>query len=122
MDSRLDGRVLVLVEDDAGDTLLVTEMLHDVAPNVTLVCFASLRAALAGWPAEAECALLDLGLPDAIVVGLACREPDAGTVRRQLVAHFPDAVLEETGDSFASRWRRDVPAFVVDFGLSEEPS
>src|SRR5207245_818485 len=40
-------------------------------------------------------------------------------VRRQLVAHFPDAVLAETTAALASRWRPDVPAFVVDFGLSE---
>ena len=66
MDSRPDGRALVLVEDDPGDTLLVAEMLGDVAPNLNLVCFTSLKAALAGWPANAECVLLDLGLPDAI--------------------------------------------------------
>ncbi|MDP1793130.1 MAG: SpoIIE family protein phosphatase [Acidimicrobiales bacterium] len=58
-------RSVVLVEDDAGDTLLVSEMLLDVAPEVTLTCFASLGAAIEQWPDEADCVLLDLGLPDA---------------------------------------------------------
>ena len=61
----MSGRSLVLVEDDPGDTLLVTEMLSDVAPDIALSCFSTLRAALAAWPADADCVLLDLGLPDA---------------------------------------------------------
>lgn len=65
-------RSLVLVEDDAGDALLVTEMLLDVAPEVRLTRFTTLQAALDGWPADADCVLLDLGLPDA--VGLTALE------------------------------------------------
>lgn len=61
----MDGRSLVLVEDDAGDAFLVSEMLLDVAPNMRLTTFTTLQAAIDGWPADAECALLDLGLPDA---------------------------------------------------------
>jgi serine phosphatase RsbU (regulator of sigma subunit) len=59
-------RSLVLVEDDPGDALLVTEMLLDVAPDVLLTPFRTLQAALDHWPADADCVLLDLGLPDAI--------------------------------------------------------
>jgi serine phosphatase RsbU (regulator of sigma subunit) len=59
-------RTLVLVEDDPGDALLVTEMLLDVAPDVQLTVFTTLQAALAEWPGEADCVLLDLGLPDAV--------------------------------------------------------
>lgn len=59
-------RSLVIVEDDVGDTLLVSEMLSDVAPDVTLTCFTTLQSAIAEWPADADCALLDLGLPDAV--------------------------------------------------------
>ena len=59
-------RSLVLVEDDAGDALLVTEMLLDVAPDVRLIPFTSLGAALDAWPDDPDCVLLDLGLPDAI--------------------------------------------------------
>jgi serine phosphatase RsbU (regulator of sigma subunit) len=76
----LTGRSLVLVEDDPGDTLLVQEMLFDVAPDVRLTCFASLQAALDDWPSDVDCALLDLGLPDA--VGLTALE--------KLRAQIPD--------------------------------
>ena len=51
----MNRRSLVLVEDDAGDALLVTEMLLDVAPDVTLTCFTTLQAALDDWPADADC-------------------------------------------------------------------
>ncbi len=57
---------LVLIEDDAGDRLLVTDMLADVAPDIQLTWFPTMRAALDGWPPDAECVLLDLGLPDAM--------------------------------------------------------
>ncbi len=77
---------LVLVEDDAGDTLLVAEMLSDVAPDVTLTCFTTLQAALNDWPDEADCVLLDLGLPDAM--GLTALE-----ALRALVPDVPIVVL-----------------------------
>jgi serine phosphatase RsbU (regulator of sigma subunit) len=73
-------RSLVLVEDDPGDALLVTEMLLDVAPDVRLTPFRNLQSALDSWPADADCVLLDLGLPDA--VGLTALE--------KLREHVPD--------------------------------
>jgi serine phosphatase RsbU (regulator of sigma subunit) len=76
----MSHRSLVLIEDDPGDALLVTEMLFDVAPDVIVTHFASLTAALEQWPAEADCVLLDLGLPDA--VGLTALE--------KLLAQVPD--------------------------------
>jgi serine phosphatase RsbU (regulator of sigma subunit) len=76
----VNSRTVVLVEDDAGDAFLVAEMLTDVAPDVTLTSFRTLQAALDDWPSDAECALLDLGLPDA--VGLTALE--------KLLGHVPD--------------------------------
>lgn len=74
----------MIVEDDPGDTLLVAEMLNDVAPGVTLTCFATLAAAIEDWPADADCALLDLGLPDAVglsaLEALRSRAPDVPIV------------------------------------------
>ena len=68
----MNGRSLVLIEDDAGDTLLVTEMLLEVAPHMVLTGFTTLQSALNDWPPDADCALLDLGLPDAM--GLSALE------------------------------------------------
>ena len=38
----------------------------DTTSDTALQCFTTLRSALAGWPPDADCALLDLGLPDAM--------------------------------------------------------
>jgi FixJ family two-component response regulator len=79
----VSGRSLVLVEDDAGDTLLVTEMLLEVAPDMELTCFVTLQSALNEWPPDADCVLLDLGLPDAM--GLSALE--------KLRAEVPDVPI-----------------------------
>jgi serine phosphatase RsbU (regulator of sigma subunit) len=92
----MDGRSLVLLEDDPGDQLLVTEMLLDVAPGVRLTCFSTLQAALEGWPADADCVLLDLGLPDA--VGLTALEK-----LRALVDDVPIIVLTGRVDDGSGR-------------------
>jgi serine phosphatase RsbU (regulator of sigma subunit) len=76
----VSARSLVLVEDDDGDTLLVTEMLSEVAPDMVITCFVTLQSALHAWPAHVDCVLLDLGLPDAM--GLSALE--------MLRAHLPD--------------------------------
>jgi serine phosphatase RsbU (regulator of sigma subunit) len=77
-------RSVVVVEDDAGDRLLVAEMLSDVAPDVTLTCFSTLQSAIDDWPADVDCALLDLGLPDAVgltaLEALRTRVPDVPIV------------------------------------------
>lgn len=73
----------MVIEDDAADTLLVSEMLFDVAPDVTLTCFTTLQSALDEWPDDAECVLLDLGLPDAF--GL--------TALHRLRAEVPDVPI-----------------------------
>ena len=58
-------------------------MLSDIAPEVALTCFATLQAAIDGWPEDADCALLDLGLPDAM--GLTALEA--------LRHHVPDVPI-----------------------------
>ncbi|MCU1401630.1 MAG: serine/threonine protein phosphatase [Acidimicrobiales bacterium] len=80
----MNGQSLVLVEDDAGDTFLVTEMLSEVAPDVVLTCFTTLQSALNAWPADVDCVLLDLGLPDALglsaLTKLRAQVPDVPVV------------------------------------------
>ena len=107
---------LVLIEDDAGDRLLVTDMLASVDPLVQLTSFPTLRAALEGWPPDAECVLLDLGLPDAM--GLSAVErlraavpdvpivvltgrPDDGIGREALAAGAQDYLVKGQVDGTA---------------------
>ena len=90
-------RSVVLIEDDVGDTFLVTEMLSDVASTVALTCFATLGSALAAWPDGVDCVLLDLGLPDAMGLSalqkLRARVPDVPVV--VLTGRFDDGVGPE---------------------------
>ena len=58
-------QVILLVEDDAGDALLVREALATAAPELELREVGTLAAALDQLPDGIACALLDLGLPDA---------------------------------------------------------
>jgi serine phosphatase RsbU (regulator of sigma subunit) len=74
---------LVLVEDDPGDALLVTEML---SKDVDVTTFSTLSSALSQWPVHTDCVLLDLGLPDA--VGLSALEK-----LRAVVPDVPVVVL-----------------------------
>ena len=80
----MSDRCIVLIEDDDGDAYLVTDMLADVAPDVRVVDFRTLTAALADWPDDPECVLLDLGLPDAMglsaLTALQERVPDVPVV------------------------------------------
>ena len=92
----MSGPSLVLVEDDAGDALIVTEMLLDVAPDVQVTHFTTLQAALDAWPRDAVCVLLDLGLPDA--VGLSALE----RLRTQL-PELPVVVLTGRVDDASGR-------------------
>jgi serine phosphatase RsbU (regulator of sigma subunit) len=58
-------QAILLVEDDAGDALLVREALERAAPELELRQAGTLAAALDQLPDGIACALLDLGLPDA---------------------------------------------------------
>jgi serine phosphatase RsbU (regulator of sigma subunit) len=55
---------ILLVEDDAGDALLVREALEQAAPELELTQVGRLADALERVPDDVACALLDLGLPD----------------------------------------------------------
>jgi DNA-binding response OmpR family regulator len=54
---------ILLIEDDEGDAFLVRELLIEVAPEIDIVTVRTLAEA-EGVAAQADCALLDLGLPD----------------------------------------------------------
>jgi len=58
-------QAILLVEDDAGDVLLVRDALETAAPELELREAGTLAAALEQLPDGIACALLDLGLPDA---------------------------------------------------------
>jgi serine phosphatase RsbU (regulator of sigma subunit) len=60
----VSGLRLLLVEDDDGDALLVREMLADGLPGALVERAATLADAVRRAP-DAECVLLDVGLPDA---------------------------------------------------------
>lgn len=60
---------VVIVEDDEGDALLVSELLLDALPDVAVRHRRSLTAAIDDLPSRSNastCVVLDLGLPDAI--------------------------------------------------------
>jgi DNA-binding response OmpR family regulator len=63
-DDRSAVRVL-LVEDDVGDAVLTRELLFDAGLAMSLDRTMNLADAEAGAVREADCVLLDLGLPDA---------------------------------------------------------
>ena len=78
---------LLLVEDDAGDALLVQSLLQGAAPNVDVMRVETLREAeemLSSNPPSLDCVLLDLGLPDAMgfegLERLRAAAPDAAIV------------------------------------------
>jgi DNA-binding response OmpR family regulator len=56
---------LLLVEDDVGDAVLTRELLLDAGLDMSLDRTMNLGDAEARAAAEADCVLLDLGLPDA---------------------------------------------------------
>jgi serine phosphatase RsbU (regulator of sigma subunit) len=76
------ARVL-LVEDDEADAFLVRELLAEVAPELAVVTARSLAQAELTI-ADADCALLDLGLPDTTgldgLVRLRRRAPDTAVL------------------------------------------
>jgi len=62
-----------------------------------------------------------IGLPDSVVVQLACVPDDADTLRRQLEAHFPEAVVTPAAGLLRQVWQEPTESEVfAEFGLSRE--
>jgi len=61
-----------------------------------------------------------IGTHDCISLQLTCREPDYLQVRQQLLAYFPEAVINERDYYLADLWDIQKQTVVVDFGLSQE--
>jgi len=75
---------LLLVEDDAGDAVLTRELLLDAGLSMSLGRTMNLADAEEGAARDADCVLLDLGLPDAggldAVTRLRAAAPDAAII------------------------------------------
>ncbi|MFH1068710.1 MAG: type IV secretion system DNA-binding domain-containing protein [Candidatus Glassbacteria bacterium] len=61
-----------------------------------------------------------IGSKDSVFVQFSCRDPDLYRLKQQLKAYFPDAVLYDESNVLSSRWNKEIPSFIVDFGLSQE--
>lgn len=62
----MDGPPVLLIEDDAGDALLVRACLEEAGiPEAALIWRRTLAEGLAALTTTPQCVLLDLGLPDA---------------------------------------------------------
>jgi len=71
---------VVLVEDSAADARLTTEMLRSVRPTLKVTTYSRVEDAAAALPSiEADCVLLDLGLPG--LAGLEALDRIAGAAR-----------------------------------------
>ena len=99
---------VLLVEDDEGDAVLVEELLADAGIAVDLVHVRSVDAALQAL--DADCVLLDLGLPDA--VGLDALE--------RLLAGGAPAVVVLTGLSGTDLGLQAVAAGAQDYLVKGE--
>jgi DNA-binding response OmpR family regulator len=64
---------VLLIEDDAGDAVLMRELLRDAGSTIELVHATSVAEAEAGAAREADCVLVDLGLPDALGAAAVAR-------------------------------------------------
>jgi serine phosphatase RsbU (regulator of sigma subunit) len=106
---------LLLVEDDAGDALLVEAQLMEAAPQVEVVRVATLREAAELLPGGIECVLLDLGLPDAMGLDglerLRATAPDVAIV--VLTGHDDDRrgieALSRGAQDYLAKGRVDGP-------------
>jgi serine phosphatase RsbU (regulator of sigma subunit) len=103
---------VLLVEDDAGDALLIRELLGDGRSGFEVVWVRSLREATQQCRlARVDCALVDLGLPDA--TGLDALEEILAACRET-------AVVALTGLADRELARRAVAAGAQDYLIKDE--
>jgi serine phosphatase RsbU (regulator of sigma subunit) len=62
---REEPRRILLVEDDDGDALIVTDRLESAWPQLSITRATDVRSAEAAIDGSVDCVVLDLGLPDA---------------------------------------------------------
>lgn len=95
---------VLLVEDDDGDALLVSELFADSRMSVDLQRARSVEEALRKL--DVECVLLDLGLPDA---------EEMSALERILAVPHPPAVVVLTGLAATGQGLRAVAAGAQDY-------
>ena len=63
-----------------------------------------------------------IGTAESIAVQLVCRDYDWASVKHQVAAHFPEAVVTASGDFLDTGWWRvsGAESVIVDFGLARE--
>jgi serine phosphatase RsbU (regulator of sigma subunit) len=103
---REDPRRVLLVEDDDGDALIVTERLAAAWPGLEIVRVEDIRRAEQALAGRVDCVLLDLGLPDAAGI-------DALQRVREADAEMPVVVL--TGDTDEDRGIEALSAGAQDY-------
>ncbi|WP_425954327.1 PP2C family protein-serine/threonine phosphatase [Xylanimonas sp. McL0601] len=114
--ARAAGPVVLLVEDDDGDALLVTELLADAAVDVELRRARSVEEAAAELARDdVECLLLDLGLPDADGLDAVERLRSLGAARQD-----PPALVVLTGNADVDHGVRAVAAGADDYLVKGE--
>jgi len=100
--------------------LIELQVILPLAAKVTNDTFGSFLIALAFCSSPLSFEVI--GTAKEIVVQIVARERDAEEVTEQLRAHFPEVTIRAVTKHLHNLWLEDVelPALVVDFGLSHE--
>jgi excisionase family DNA binding protein len=104
------------------DESALVEMQVSVPPTLKITRDAAERFLLSLTYSVRPLSFEVVGLPESIIIQVACREQDPAQLRQQLRAYFPEAVLTEKDGVLRQLWdeRSGKETVVVDFGLSHE--